>query len=371
MDRDRSGNLDYAPFGKDAPTGTRFLSPSFEVACRSLSGQSPFSNYKYWLQAVAELRGLKGGEQAYEEVLKSFRDENHREPGDTRALAQQFEEEFENAQTWRWTYDFHAEKYVDDIARIAYGLANKFDGENNPRTPEFIRRISKDYEKLGNTALDSYNDGLFAREIPRETYVGRGPSDTDKERQNERFVEDWGKNWEDMDEEDFNNEPGAAIDALRRFPGQVEARSTAQREWSLLGPILRQVKSWHNFYSDEEEYVTRRTNMLLGSPIKLAPYQHAPEALAKFNPSMALNMDCDAVLGFVRLYDLYNGERKVFDVISDALEFYCGDKEGAVRKSVESTGINYNDDPERFLREWNNRAKYGLRFSRANHERRR
>ena len=361
---------DYGPFGTEMPTGSRFLSPAFETAQRSMIGRSAYEALPYWEQAIAELRQLNGGEDAYEEVMRDFQDKNHRKLGDTNARVLQMARDFPNMETWRLTPDNHADFYVDDIRQIAYVLSRKFDGENNPRTPEFVHRISEEYKQLADKAHASFKAGHFSERLPHDVTLGVGPTSADQEHQQQEYIEEYGKSWDEMEENDFYERPSAVYAALRYVPGYIDAQRVARNEWDLLRPLLGQVRAWHRFDTDEDNYVMRRINTLLGQPLNLKSYEQTDKALGYLTPSTVLGMDCEAVLDFVRLFDIPDGEYKAWGAMRDALEYYLDDIKGTVKKKVEAMKLSFYDDPEQYVRELNSRVNYGLRLWRKPRERR-
>src|SRR5262249_18563333 len=161
--------------------------------------------------------------------LSEFEIKNHRRFDDTDARIAEFEENFPDFETWRLTHDQHASMYVSDLRQMAYFLAHKFDGENNPRTPEYVRRVSEGYSQLAQKAHDSFNDGVFEAELPHDyLQMGVGPSAADRDRQLQDFIQDYGKDWAEMDESDFHSQPSAVLAALKYVPGYIEASRIAR-----------------------------------------------------------------------------------------------------------------------------------------------
>lgn len=345
------------------PTGTRFLSPSYEIANKSLTGFSPYVRYEYWRQAIKELRSLEGGEEAYRSVREEFIEKNLRIPGDVAARFKQREQKHARAEAWRWTYDDHAEAYVEDMSRIAHELASKFDGPNNPRTHEFVAKVSKKYADFYPQINTMFRKGFYEKDLQIDMRGFPAPNADQVEKQKAHLSELFEKPWDELEESDFLEKTELTQYALRFFPGYREARRIADWEWGEMKDILTQVRSWPSFGGgDKEEYVTLRVNQLQGNPLPLRPYQHAEEALDKLTASAVLSMDCDSLLKFVELYEIRSGREKVWEVMKDALEHYLDDKDHTIAKSFEKKGITFYDDPERYVRMFNDKLEHGLQL---------
>jgi|GEM_PF-4378969 len=347
------------------PAGTQWLSHTFDTV-RHLSGSfSDYQKYSLLQQAVHELKELKGGEQAYATAIKEFEMEHGHKPGDFRAALPLLEARLKGSSLEHWTCDDRVRWEVQDWFDVVHKMTEQFSGVNNPRTPNFLRKFFAEHQSLVSRAIEKADENLFAPHLVSENpiNISRYYSPQDNEREHKAFEEIWGKSIDDINfDEDEDISPDASLSALRTVPRFSEAVKTARREWALLEPLLGKVRSYHKFYSDEEEYVARRTNSLLGSPIQLAPYEFTRAHLdGLLNQSVIMGIDCDALLAFVDVNRISGGSDLVRRKIRDTLEnHYWVTAEEYER--IDRERATYYNDPDLYIRALNERLGRPLRL---------
>ena len=313
----------------ELPTGSKWLSHTLDVMQSARPRHvSAYTEAKLYRQAIEELQSLDGGAAAYRHAVEQFREKKGRQPGDTQGAREALIQRFPDAAALPWTPDDHAEQDKKDWDEIAYEMTRAFGDEHNPCTPRFLERFAAEHEAAVEAIHDEADKNLFREAL--QDAPGYGYSDADEighptqedlNAHTEAFSKRWGSRYEEIEFDADGTDPEAAEAALATIAGHAEANQTAIKEWELLEELLKDVKPWHNFPTDRDNYVVRRTNTLLGSPIRLAPFEFTERDLtSNFTKYHAESMNCDAVLQFLDLYNIPHGKQHVLQTIEQLLE---------------------------------------------------
>lgn len=332
------------------PEGLKYLSHSLDTVSEVMSVYQKIDLYK---RAVEELKQLPGGMQAYEQAISEFVGEHNRMPGDMEA-ARRYDTEKASMPArpdWFDHPQFLSEYIARDMESLAYHMTHFFVGDNNPRTPEYLEQYYSTQRKFSEEMGEKLDSELFTKELrPINSEV-----EINEDKIHAKYKADWGASWDDIDFDSHDTESGAAMSALRLFIGYDEALKNAAREWDELKPLLDNNDIWHNFDTNKENYVVRRVNTLLGSPLQLEPYRYTMQAFTRhLNSFNIYDLDIDMVLKFIKLNEIDGADEYLYQYIQALLEDdVVFPKSISIKGQLHKSGINPHTNLEQYVRALN------------------
>lgn len=306
------------PFDRvEMPSGPRWLSPHLDIVWASMSMPS-YKKIQLLTTAIRELSELAGTEAVYDNARNVFFEKYGRAVGDVDAAKLQFQQKRPEYSDM-WTSDDSAKREADDLFEVAMIMSDYFVGDHNPRTTEFLDQHFRKVNAFRDKDIEDNREKLFSKNLDQKAFRAY----QDPEETLTYFTKHWGKHWNEIDFDDPEYGGDAVMGALKQFPGFTAAQQQAEVEMRKLRLVLENVSAhrYHGFSTNAENYIVRRINELLGSPIQLDPFNMLRgEFVANISPYVIRTVDCNLLIKLALLNGIRDGKTVVLEAVRNELE---------------------------------------------------